>query len=287
MDITVPNTILEIVTGKVQIIDIANGEKIPAEVMQALTDNQITKWAFNAQFERICLSRWLGCKCYLDPSSWKCSMVWSAYMGLPLSLEGTGTVLGLKKQKLIEGKDLIRYFCKPCKPTKINGDRTRNLPSHDLDKWQLFKEYNQRDIEVEIAIQQKLAKFPVPDNVWEEYRLDQNINDRGVKLDMTLVNNAIQADERSRSELMQFMKELTELDNPNSVVQMKKWLVEKGLETESLGKKAVIELLKTVSSPIDRVLQLRQMLSKSSVKKYSAMKNVVCANGRARGMFQF
>jgi len=273
--------------GKVQIIDIANGEKIPAEVIQALTDNQITKWAFNAQFERICLSRFFGCKGYLDPSSWKCSMIWSAYMGLPLSLEDSGIVLGFGKQKLTEGKDLIRYFCKPCKSTKANGERVRNLPSHALDKWQLFKKYNRRDVEVEIAIQRKLAKFPVLDSVWEEYWLDQEINDRGVKLDMTLVDNAIQADESSRSGLMQLMKELTELDNPNSVVQMKKWLVEKGLETESLGKKAVIELLKTVPNPIDRVLQLRQMLSKSSIKKYTAMKNAVCADGRGHGMFQF
>lgn len=275
--------------GKVQVADLTCGETIPPEVVTALTDENVTKWAFNAQFERICLSKWLGLPAgqYLDPRSWRCTMVWSAYMGLPLSLEGTGAVLGLEKQKLTEGKDLIRYFSVPCKPTVSNGGRTRNLPAHTPDKWAAFKAYNLRDVETEMAIQQKLAKFPVPDRVWEEYRLDQEINDRGVFLDMDFVHKAIEADTLSRSKLAGIMRELTELENPNSVVQMKQWLSDNGLETDTLGKKAVAELLKTASEPLGKVLGLRQSLAKSSVKKYTAMENVVCTDGRAHGMFQF
>ncbi|MEA4961511.1 DNA polymerase [Lutispora sp.] len=275
--------------GEVQVADLTCGETIPPEVVTALTDEDVTKWAFNAQFERICLSKWLGLPAgqYLDPRSWRCTMVWSAYMGLPLSLEGTGAVLGLEKQKLTEGKDLIRYFSVPCKPTVSNGGRTRNLPAHTPDKWAAFKAYNLRDVETEMAIQQKLAKFPVPDRVWEEYRLDQEINDRGVFLDMDFVHKAIEADTLSRSKLAGIMRELTELENPNSVVQMKQWLSDNGLETDTLGKKAVAELLKTASEPLGKVLELRQSLAKSSVKKYTAMENVVCTDGRAHGMFQF
>ena len=275
--------------GSVQQIDLACGENIPSEILSALEDETVTKWAFNANFERICLSRFLGYPTggYLEPDSWKCSMVWAAYMGLPLSLEGVGAVLGLEKQKLTEGKDLIKYFCQPCAPTKSNGQRTRNLPKHALDKWQAFKKYNIRDVETEMSIQARLSKYPVPDSVWEEYHLDQEINDRGVGLDMELVRQAIQMDGRSRSELTQAMKELTSLDNPNSVQQMKQWLADNGVETDTLGKKAVAELLKTAPPQLQKVLTLRQQLAKSSVKKYQAMETAVCADGRARGMFQF
>lgn len=275
--------------GPVRQIDLACGEKIPSEILSALENETVTKWAFNANFERICLSHFLGYPTgdYLKPDSWKCSMVWAAYMGLPLSLEGAGAVLGLEKQKLSEGKDLIKYFCQPCAPTKSNGQRTRNLPKHSPDKWLAFKRYNIRDVETEMSIQARLSKYPVPDSVWEEYHLDQEINDRGVVLDMELVRQAIQMDGRSRSELTQAMKELTSLDNPNSVQQMKQWLADNGMETDTLGKKAVAELLKTAPPQLQKVLTLRQQLAKSSVKKYQAMETAVCADGRARGMFQF
>lgn len=275
--------------GPVRQIDLACGEKIPSEILSALENETVTKWAFNANFERICLSHFLGYPTgdYLKPDSWKCSMVWAAYMGLPLSLEGAGAVLGLEKQKLSEGKDLIKYFCQPCAPTKSNGQRTRNLPKHSPDKWLAFKRYNIRDVETEMSIQARLSKYPVPDSVWEEYHLDQEINDRGVGLDMELVRQAIQMDGRSRSELTQAMKELTSLDNPNSVQQMKQWLADNGVETDTLGKKAVAELLKTAPQQLQKVLTLRQQLAKSSVKKYQAMETAVCADGRARGMFQF
>jgi len=289
--------------GEVQVVDIANGESIPAHILIALTDNSVVKWAFNAQFERICLSRYLRdigrfentsysipqdtVGSYLNPEAWKCTMVWAAYMGLPLSLEGVGSVLGLEKQKLTEGKDLIKHFCVPCKPTATNGQRTRNLPIHAEEKWDAFKTYNKRDVEAEMSMQQKLSKFVVPDSIWDEYHLDQEINDRGVALDMTLVKEAIAMDTRSRSELMHRMQTITELDNPNSVMQMKQWLCDQGLETDTLGKKAVAELLKTAPPGLADVLALRQQLAKSSVKKYQAMENAVCADGRARGMFQF
>jgi len=273
----------------VQIVDLACGETIPADVVAALTDDTVIKWAFNATFERICLSRYLGYPTgdYLEPDSWRCSMIWAATMGLPLSLEGVGAVLGLEKQKLTEGKELIKYFCQPCAPTKSNGQRTRNLPAHAPDKWLAFKKYNIRDVETEMSIQTRLAKYPVPDSVWDEYHLDQEINDRGVALDMELVRQAIQMDGRSRAELTQAMKELTALENPNSVQQMKEWLSLNGMETDTLGKKAVAEMLKTAPPQLQTVLTLRQQLAKSSVKKYQAMETAVCADGRARGMFQF
>ena len=273
----------------VQQIDLACGEQIPAEVIAALEDDSVTKWAFNANFERICLSRFLGLPTgdYLAPASWKCSMVWAATMGLPLSLEGVGAVLGIEKQKLTEGKELIKYFCQPCAPTKSNGHRTRNLPAHAPDKWLAFKKYNIRDVETEMSIQTRLVKYPVPDSVWDEYHIDQEINDRGVALDMELVRQAIQMDGRSRSELTQAMKELTALENPNSVQQMRQWLSDNGVETDTLGKKAVAEMLKTAPQELQMVLALRQQLAKSSVKKYQAMETAVCADGRARGMFQF
>ena len=292
-------------SGPVQVVDLACGEKIPSDVLDALTDDAVTKWAFNASFERVCLSRYLRdlgisldpfhdrhplsqeCAQFLNPENWRCSMVWAATMGLPLSLEGVGAVLGLEKQKLTEGKDLIKFFCQPCAPTKTNGQRTRNRPFHAPNKWEAFKRYNLRDVETEMGIQQKLAKFPVPDQVWEEYHIDQEINDRGVRLDMELVHAAIEMDTRSRQELTTAMKRLTSLENPNSVQQMKQWLSDNGMETESLDKKAVAELLKDAPEELREVLSLRQQLAKSSVRKYQAMENTVCSDNRARGMFQF
>ena len=271
--------------GDVKVADLACGEEIPADILAALSDESVIKWAFNAMFERVCLSNYLGE--WLEPESWKCSMVWSATLGLPLSLENVGAVLGLEKQKLTEGKELIKYFCQPCAPTKTNGQRTRNLPAHAPDKWMAFKKYNIRDVETEMSIQARLAKYPVPDSVWDEYHIDQEINDRGVALDMELVRQAIQMDGRSRSELTQAMKDLTALENPNSVQQMKGWLSLNGIETDTLGKKAVAEMLKTAPPELQTVLTLRQQLAKSSVKKYQAMETAVCADGRARGMFQF
>ncbi|MBT3273413.1 MAG: DNA polymerase [Spirochaetales bacterium] len=275
--------------GPVQVVDLAGGEKIPGEIINAITDESVTKWAFNANFERVCLSRYLGYPTgeYLDPAAWKCSMVWAATMGLPLSLEGVGIVLGLDKQKLTEGKELIRYFCMPCASTKANGQRARNYPYQAPDKWSSFKRYNLRDVEAEMSIQVKLAKFPVPDSVWDEYHHDQEINDRGVAMDMTLVQQAIGMDGRSRSELIAAMKKITELDNPNSVQQMKQWLSDNGLETDTLGKKTVAELLKTAPPKLQDALALRQQLAKSSIRKYQAMEKAVCSDGRARGMFQF
>ena len=275
--------------GAVQLVDLACGEQIPTDVIAALEDDSVTKWAFNANFERICLSRYLGYPTgdYLEPDSWKCSMVWAATMGLPLSLEGVGSVLGLEKQKLTGDKDLIKYFCQPCAPTKSNGQRTRNLPAHAPDKWLTFKKYNIRDVETEMSIQARLSKYPVPDSVWDEYHIDQEINDRGVALDMELVRQAIQMDGRSRSKLTQVMKDLTALENPNSVQQMKQWLSDNGMETDTLGKKAVADMLKTAPLELQKVLTLRQQLAKSYVKKYQAMETAVCADSRARGMFQF
>lgn len=271
--------------GDVRVVDLACGEQIPDEIISALSDASVTKWAFNAMFERVCLSNFLGE--WLEPEGWHCTMVWSATLGLPLSLESAGAALGLEKQKLTEGKDLIRYFCVPCKPTKANGGRTRNLPEHDPEKWERFKAYNLRDVETEMQIQERISRFPVPDAIWEEYHLDQEINDRGIGVDMELVRQAIAIDTRSRERLTTAMRELTELENPNSVQQMKQWLADHGLETDTLGKKAVAELVKTAPEPLREVLSLRQQLAKSSVKKYTAMENAVCADSRAHGMFQF
>lgn len=275
--------------GEVHVVDLALGEKIPADIAASLTDENVLKFAFNANFERVCLSRHLGMPTgeYLDPSSWRCTMVWAAYMGLPLSLQGVGTVLNLDKQKLTEGKELIKYFCSPCAPTKSNGGRTRNRPEDAPEKWLLFKSYNLRDVETEMGIQQKLMKFPVPEFVWDEYHIDQEINDRGVRLDIPLVDTAIRMDAASRQELMDDMRRITELENPNSVSQMRSWLADNGLETDTLGKKAVNEMLKTAPPELADALVLRQQLAKSSVKKYQAMQNAVCSDGRARGMFQF
>lgn len=271
--------------GAVHVIDFACGEKIPAEIVDALSDESVTKWAFNAQFERVCLSNYLDT--WLSSDSWHCTMVWSATLGLPLSLEGVGAVLGLEKQKLTEGKNLIKYFCVPCAPTKTNGGRTRNLPQHDMEKWEQFKAYNLRDVETEMSIQKKLTRFPVPDFIWNEYHLDQEINDRGIGLDMTLVEQAIAIDSISRKNLTQQIQNLTDLDNPNSVAQMKGWLSDNGLEMDTLGKKAVAETLKTAPKHLADVLSLRQQLAKSSVKKYTAMQTAACKDSRARGMFQY
>ena len=279
--------------GAVQVIDLTSGEQIPQEILDALTDESIIKWAFNATFERVCLSRYLSdlgialdpfrdnhplsveCTRFLSPRSWRCTMIWSAYMGLPLSLATVGRVLGLEEQKMTEGKPLIRYFSTP--------------PFHEPTgaKWELFKSYNRRDVGVEMAIQRRLFKYPVPSSVWKEYVLDQEINDRGIRLDMPFVENAVKIDEFTKEKLTDRLKTLTGLENPNSVAQMKAWLKERGVETESLDKKSVMALLTTVQSPISDVLMLRQQLAKSSVKKYQAMQNTVCADSRARGMFQF
>ena len=290
-------------SGPITVYDLACGDTIPKEILAALSDENVTKWAFNASFERICLSNWLKkhrpeyftgysipedpAGQYLDPASWKCTMIWSAYMGLPLSLEGVGAVLKLQNQKLKEGKDLIRYFCSPCKPTKSNGGRTRNLPEHDPEKWSLFKSYNKRDVEVEMAIQKRLSKYSVPDFIWDEYHLDQEINDRGIVLDMDVVENAITFDERSKATLSETMQGITGVENPNSVVQMKAWLSENGVEAESLGKKDVAKLIDDTDGQVEEALRLRLQLAKSSVKKYQAMQNAVCKDGRAHGMFQF
>lgn len=313
--------------GAVQVVDLACGEEIPGEVLDALTDDCVIKWAFNASFERVCLSRYLrerGRRLeplldghsfvagaygsmpsqdgvpdkqllsagssdhaqFLSPIGWRCSMVWAATLGLPLSLKGVGAVLNLSAQKMDEGKALIRYFSMPCAATKAGG-RTRNRPADDPARWQAFKAYNQRDVEVEMAIQERLQRFPVPDAVWEEYHLDQEINDRGVAIDRALVAAAIEMDERSRTELTERLQRLTGLTNPNSVQQMKSWLSTHGLEVDSLGKRAVTEMLRTAPPDIAEVLSLRQQLARSSVRKYQTMQRVVCADGRARGMFQF
>ena len=273
----------------VSVVDLASGEKILPYILSALEDETVIKCAFNANFERICLSRLLGYKTgrYLSPVSWHCTMVWSAYMGLPLSLQGCGAVLRLDRQKLTEGKELIRYFCVPCQPTKVNGGRTRNRPGDAPEKWARFKIYNARDVETEAEIQQKLSRFPVPEEFWDEYCIDQKINDTGVALDRTLVREAIAMDGVSGHELSDAMKSLTALENPNSVSQMKAWLAANGLHTDTLGKKTVTELLKTAPERLREVLLLRQQLAKSSVKKYQAMENAVCSDGRTRGMFQF
>lgn len=288
---------------EVKVIDLAQGEKIPIEIIKALVDDEVTKWAYNASFERVCLSRYISryypeyfisysinedtVNEFLDPISWRCSMIWSAYLGLPLSLAGVGAVLGLEEQKLKEGKDLIKYFCVPCNPTKSNGGRTRNLPEHDNAKWELFKSYNKRDVEVELSIQERLQSYQVPEFLWDEYHLDQEINDRGIALDMELVENAIKFDEISKQKTSDELQRLTNIENPNSVMQMKEWLNDKGVEMDSLGKKQVSEMIKEAPKEIVDVLELRQQISKSSVKKYLAMKNAGCVCNRARGMFQF
>lgn len=279
--------------GPVTVYDLTK-EKLPQDILETLVDNSVIKWAFNASFERICLSNWLKkyhpdllLDGFLSPVSWRCSMIWSAYLGLPLTLEGVGTVLKLKDQKMREGADLIRYFCVPCKPTKVNGGRVRNLPNHAPDKWSTFSDYNRRDVEVELAIKERMKNFPVPDFVWDEYHQDQIINDHGIGIDLDFVKAAIKVDVESKAKIQEELKALTGLENPNSVLQMIGWLREHGVTTDSLDKKAVKELLKTVDETTAQVLKLRQQAAKSSVSKYQAMMNCVCKDGRARGMFQF
>lgn len=287
----------------VTVLDLTAGDTVPEDVLDALTDQTVTKWAFNASFERICLSAYLrkyyperfvtysipedSVRNYLDPASWRCSMIWSAYLGLPLSLKGVGEALDLEEQKMAEGKELLRYFCTPCKPTKVNGGRTRNLPSDAPDKWEVFKKYNRRDVEVEMSIKKRLHSFPVPDSVWEEYHIDQEINDRGILVDLEMAEQAIAIDSRSKASLTEKLQKLTGLSNPNSVVQMKDWLSAHGLKTDTLGKKAVAVLMETAPDNLKEVLKLRQQIAKSSVKKYQAMQNAACRDHRARGMFQF
>ena len=289
--------------GPITVYDLACGDTVPEEIIAALSDGRVTKWAYNASFERVCLSVWLRrnypdhfssysipgdpVQNYLDPASWKCTLVWAAYNGLPLGLEKVGAVLGFEEQKLKEGKDLIKYFCCPCKPTKSNGGRTWNLPHHAPDKWALFKKYNERDVQVEMQIQDRLKNYPVPDFVWDEYHLDQQINDRGIMIDQDMVREALRIDELSKTDLTVRMQKKTGLDNPNSVIQMKDYLAENGMEVESLGKKDVAAMIKTAPEDLAEVLSLRLQLAKSSVRKYQAMQNAVCADGRCHGMFQF
>ena len=275
--------------GEVKVIDMAQGEKLPPEIIAALTDTAVRKYAYNAQFERVCLSRLLGYPTgkYIEPQSWYCTMVWAATLGLPLSLEKVGEVLGLEKQKLSVGKELIRYFCRPCEPSSSNGGRTRNLPYHDRGKWATFKAYNKRDVETEMEIQRRLSAFPVSEREWENYHLDQRINDYGIALDMDFVEHAIRCDEVNTGSATEKAKALTGIDNPNSPAQLKAWLVEQGQVVESLSKAEVSRLLQDATGNIEEILRLRQELAKSSVKKYIAMKNVVGSDARARGLIQF
>ena len=269
--------------SEVKVVDLAMGEKIPLPIINALTDENIIKWAFNAQFERICLSKYIGKP--MSAKSWRCTMVWAAALGLPLSLEGVGAVLGLEKQKITEGKDLIRYFCVSGK--RKDGITIRHYPCDAPDKWVRFKEYNIRDVEVEMSIQERLSKFPVPGSEWQNYILDQKINDRGIMLDMDFVESAIKCDNEMRESNLQIARNLTGLDNPNSTAQLKTWLSEQGVETDSLSKDAVETLLETATDDVAEILALRKQLAKSSVKKYTAMVNAVCSDSRARGLIQF
>lgn len=274
-------------SGPVRVVDLTAGECIPADVLAALIDPAVSKWAFNAQFERVCLSRYLGYPVgqYLAPDSWYCTMVWSATLGLPLSLEGAGAVLGLEKQKLKEGKDLVRYFCTPAKAR--DGSIFRRLPTDAPEKWAAFKAYNLRDVETEMSIQQRLSRFPVSQEEWENYHLDQRINDRGILLDRTLVTQAIRCDERFKRTHLEQARSVTGLENPNSPAQLKAWLAEKGVQAESLSKASVLKLLFHAEGEVELALSLRQELAKSSVKKYTAMESVVCPDDRARGLIQF
>ena len=289
--------------GPITVYDLACGDKVPEEIIAALSDDRVTKFAYNAAFERVCLSVWLHknypqhfktysvrgdpVQNYLDPSSWKCTMVWAAYNGLPLGLDKVGAVLGFEEQKLREGKELVKYFCCPCKPTKKNGGRTWNLPHHAPEKWALFKKYNERDVQVEMQIQERLKNYQVPDFVWDEYHLDQEINDRGIMIDQEMVSQALRIDELSKSDLTARMRQKTGLENPGSVVQMKNYLAENGMEVDTLGKKDVAAMIKAAPENLAEVLALRLQLAKSSVRKYQAMQNAVCADGRCHGMFQF
>jgi len=269
--------------GEVKVVDLAMGEKIPLPVLNALTDENVMKWAFNAQFERICLSKYIGK--HMTAKAWRCTMVWAATLGLPLSLEGVGAVLGLEKQKLTEGKELIRYFCTPGKLR--DGTTIRHLPQDAPERWEQFKKYNIRDVEVEMSIQKRLSKFPVSETEWQNYILDQEINDRGIMLDMDLVESAIECDNEMRESNLQTAREITGLENPNSTVQLKEWLSEQGVKTETLSKDAIEELLSEATDNVAEILNIRKQLAKSSVKKYTAMETAVCKDSRARGLIQF
>lgn len=271
--------------GPVKVVDLTQGEKIPAQIIKALDNPNIIKSAFNAQFERVCLSRYVGHR--LKPAGWHCSRVWSATLGLPLSLRDVGSVLGLPRQKITAGKELVRYFCTPCKPTKANQNRTRNFPYHAPDKWQQFKQYNQRDVEVEMEITQKLSWFPVPQSEWQNYWMDQDINDRGIKIDQQLVDNAIKCQSEFHDQYLEKAKELTGLANPNSPLQLKDWLTQQGVQVDSLSKAAVAQLLQNTTGKVHQVLALRKLLSKSSVKKYQAMQKAKCKDDRVHGLLQF
>ena len=271
--------------GETQIIDLAQGERLPAEVEEAIFDVSVTKTAYNANFERTCLSKHFGR--YIPPESWHCSAVQAAMLALPRSLEDVGRVLGLDEQKMKEGKELIRYFCVPCKPTKANGGRTRNLPCHAPEKWELFKTYCKRDVDVEKSIRRKLHNFPIPESEMELYRLDQRINDRGVLVDMKLVRNAVSCERLHKEVVTKRAYELTGLENPNSVVQLKGWLGDMGMEAESLSKKAVAEMIAETDGEVEELLRLRLMLAKTSVKKYEAIERSACSDGRVHGMLMF
>ena len=271
--------------GETRVIDLAQGEELPGEVAEAVFDGSVVKTAFNANFERTCLSKHFGR--YLPPDSWHCSAVQAAVLALPRSLEDVGAVLGLDEQKMKEGKELIRYFCVPCKPTKANGGRRRNLPCHAPEKWELFKTYCMRDVDVEKAIRRKLCKFPIPEGEMELYRLDQRINDRGVLVDMGLVRQAVVCERLHNEVVTRRAYELTGLENPNSVAQLKGWLGENGVEAESLSKKAVSEMIGESDGEVEELLRLRLLMAKTSVKKYEAMERSVCSDGRVHGLLQF
>lgn len=271
--------------GETRVIDLAQGEVLPEEVAEAVFDGSVVKMAFNANFERTCLSKYFGR--YLPPDSWHCSAVQAAVLALPRSLEDVGAVLGLDERKMKEGKELIRYFCVPCKPTKANGGRRRNLPCHAPEKWEVFKSYCVRDVDVEKAIRRKLGKFPIPEREMDVYRLDQRINDRGVLVDMGLVRQAVRCERLHKEVVTGRAYELTGLENPNSVAQLKGWLGENGVEAESLSKKVVAEMIEGADGEVEELLRLRLLMAKTSVKKYEAMERSVCSDGRVHGLLQF
>ena len=274
----------------VQVVDLAQGEKVPQEIVAMLTDPSVIKWAYNAQFERVCLSKFVGYPSgqFLKPREWRCSRVLGAYNGLPLNLKDIGAALKLHDQKMEEGKELIKYFCVPCKPFKSNGMRTRNYWFHNKSGWDTFKSYCKRDVEVELNIKMKLQNNMIPDFVWEEYFLDQEINDRGVKIDQKLVQNAIEIYKKSEKQLKKELVDITGLENPNSVLQLKEWLKRYDIVTNDLGKKNIKQIIKDhPDSAVADVLTLRLRLGKTSVKKYEAMLKAVNSDGRIRGMFSF
>ncbi|WP_338433250.1 DNA polymerase [Clostridium tyrobutyricum] len=277
--------------GSVELIDICNGEELPQFIIDALIDADVTKTAFNAQFERVCLmkylSRVLHRNIYLKPSSWSCTEVQASMLGLPLSLEGVGKLLKLNEQKMDEGKALIRYFCTPCRATAANGGRTRNMPEDAPEKWEIFKKYNIRDVQVELSIREKIKNYPISEKEQKFYILDQEINDRGLMVDMKLVEEAISCDKQFTVAATEKAYELTGLENPNSVAQLKGWLKEHGVKVESLSKKAVTELIDETEGEVEEALKLRLLMAKTSVKKYEAIERAVCCDGRVHGLFQF